>query len=250
MRSISQAARTATREGLQAAVHRHRAVSPAGLSERLFTLLFRGLVYPQIWEDPEADLKALALEPTHRLVTIASGGCNALSYLAAEPAEVIAVDLNGAHIALGALKQAAIKRLDYAAFRRLFAEADAAENVAVYDAKLKPRLDAATRAYWESRDVLGRRRIGEFSRNFYRYGLLGHFIRAAHLLTHAYGVDPASILRAKSLAEQKEIFAKDFAPLLEKRFVRWLAQQPASLFGLGIPPAQYDALAADSGEGN
>ena len=128
-------ARTATRESLQAAVHRHQAVSPAGFSERLFTLLFRGLVYPQIWEDPEADLKALALEPNHRLVTIASGGCNALSYLAAEPAEVIAVDLNGAHIALGALKQAAIKRLDYAAFRRFFAEADCAENVAVYDVR-------------------------------------------------------------------------------------------------------------------
>jgi S-adenosylmethionine-diacylglycerol 3-amino-3-carboxypropyl transferase len=27
--------------------------------------------------------------------------------------------------------------------------------------------------------------------------------------------------------------------------VRWLTEQPASLFGLGIPPAQYDALAGD-----
>ena len=28
------------------------ALSKEGLLERLFTFLFRGLVYPQIWEDP------------------------------------------------------------------------------------------------------------------------------------------------------------------------------------------------------
>ena len=34
--------------------------------------------------------------------------------------------------------------------------------------------------------------------------------------------------------------------MFDKRFIRWLTNQPASLFGLGIPPAQYDALAGDS----
>ena len=43
------------------AVHRNRPLSREGLSERLFTLAFGGLVYPQIWEDPEVDLEALAL---------------------------------------------------------------------------------------------------------------------------------------------------------------------------------------------
>lgn len=28
--------------------------------------------------------------------------------------------------------------------------------------------------------------------------------------------------------------------------MRWLTQQPASLFGLGIPPAQYEALCSGS----
>ncbi len=31
--------------------------------------------------------------------------------------------------------------------------------------------------------------------------------------------------------------------------MRWLLKQPASLYGLGIPPAQYKALAADSPKG-
>ena len=33
--------------------------------------------------------------------------------------------------------------------------------------------------------------------------------------------------------------------MFDRRFVRWLTDQPASLFGLGIPPAQFDALAGD-----
>jgi len=39
------------------------------------------------------------------------------------------------------------------------------------------------------------------------------------------------------------------APLFEKKLVKWLVDQPMSLYGLGIPPAQYKALAA-SGGGN
>src|SRR5579863_7739623 len=147
---MTQAARAATRDGLEAAVHRHKAVSRAGLSERLFTLAFRGLVYPQIWEDPVVDMEALALGPDHRVLAIASGGCNAFSYLTAGPAEVVAVDLNGAHVALGHLKKTALKALGYPAFRRFFADAAKPENVVVYDTALRDALDPATRAYWDS----------------------------------------------------------------------------------------------------
>jgi len=44
---------------LRQAVHRHKPVSKEGIQERLFTLAFSGLVYPQIWEDPLVDLEAL-----------------------------------------------------------------------------------------------------------------------------------------------------------------------------------------------
>ena len=47
---------------LNEAVRRNRAFSREGLLERLFERLFRGLVYTQIWEDPEVDLEALALD--------------------------------------------------------------------------------------------------------------------------------------------------------------------------------------------
>ena len=79
---------------LKQAVRRHRALSREGLLERLFERLFRGLVYTQIWEDPEVDMEALALQPDSHVVAIASGGCNVLSYLTADPARITAVDLS------------------------------------------------------------------------------------------------------------------------------------------------------------
>lgn len=59
---------------LKDALLQHKALSKAGLSERLFGMLFSGLVYPQIWEDPDIDMEAMELQPHHRIVTIGSGG--------------------------------------------------------------------------------------------------------------------------------------------------------------------------------
>ncbi|KQP50972.1 DUF3419 family protein [Methylobacterium sp. Leaf108] len=246
---MTRAARAIRREtslGLTSAVHRNAALSRAGLSERLFTLAFSGLVYPQIWEDPVVDMEALALGPRDHVVAIASGGCNVLSYLTADPARVSAVDLNGAHVALGRLKLAGLQALpDHGAFFRFFGRADAAENVAAYDALIRPRLDPVSRAYWEARGLDGRRRISAFATNVYRTGLLGRFIGAGHRLARLYGHDLSAVLRARTLAEQRAAFEAEIAPLFEKAFVRWLIGKPASLYGLGIPPAQYGALAND-----
>jgi len=44
--------------------------------ERRFTLAFKRLVYPQIWEDPVVDMKTLDIGPGHEAIAIASGGCN------------------------------------------------------------------------------------------------------------------------------------------------------------------------------
>ena len=136
----------------------------AGLLERLFAHVFTDLVYAQIWEDPVVDMEALEITPDSHVVTIASGGCNAFSYLTADPKRITAVDLNPAHIALNKLKQAAALHLpDYASFRAFFADADRTENIALYERHLRPHLDETTRAYWEGRDLSGRRRISGFS---------------------------------------------------------------------------------------
>src|SRR6476660_9340330 len=125
MNTLADASPQASARLLGDAVHRNSAFSLAGLHERAFTFAFRGLVYPQIWEDPRVDLEALELSPRSRIVTIASGGCNVMSYLTGDPERIVAVDLNATHIALNKLKLAALKHLpDYASFFRFFGAAD------------------------------------------------------------------------------------------------------------------------------
>jgi S-adenosylmethionine-diacylglycerol 3-amino-3-carboxypropyl transferase len=216
------------------------------LLDHTFAFAFRGLVYAQIWEDPEVDMEALQIAPDSRIVAIASGGCNVLSYLVADPESISAVDLNTAHIALNKLKVAAAQALpDHAHFRRFFAEADSPGNVAAYREHLAPHLEETTRRYWEGRDLIGRRRIGGFRKGIYKRGLLGNFIGVAHLLAKLYRIDLARILAAPTQEDQRAVFEAELAPVFDKRFVRWLTDQPAALFGLGIPPAQFDALAGD-----
>jgi len=198
--------RRATNEGLSAAVHRNKALSKTGVLERLFTLAFQHLVYPQIWEDPLVDMAALRIRPDDHIVTIASGGCNVLSYLTADPARITAVDLNGAHIALNRLKLCALKNLpDHEAFFSFFGRADSAANVAAYETRLRPALDPDSRAYWDGRGIGVRRRIQGFSDNFYRHGLLGRFIGVGHLLARLYGVDLGALLKAETLEEQRAV---------------------------------------------
>jgi len=103
---------------LHRAVRRNPLLTPSGMSEYVFSRLFRSLVYAQIWEDPEVDMAALQIAPGNSIVTIASGGCNALSYLVADPTRIEAVDLNPAHVAFNRLKLAAAARVPSSARRR------------------------------------------------------------------------------------------------------------------------------------
>ena len=76
---------------IKEAVHRQDSSRKEALLDRLFAFWFTRFVYNQIWEDPAVDLAALAINPSCRVVTIASGGCNVLNYLAADPAEIAEV---------------------------------------------------------------------------------------------------------------------------------------------------------------
>ncbi|KQZ71797.1 S-adenosylmethionine--diacylglycerol 3-amino-3-carboxypropyl transferase [Sphingopyxis sp. Root214] len=229
---------------IAAAVVREDGEQKQRLLDRAFALAFKGLVYAQIWEDPVVDMEALAIAPGNRIATIASGGCNAFSYLTADPAEIVAVDLNTAHVALNNLKRVAIQRLpDHASLRRFFADADSSGNIADYRAFVRPHLDELSRRYWEGRDLVGRRRINGFAHGLYKRGLLGGFIGLAHLVARMHRVDPRQFLEARTIEEQRAIFETKFAPFFDRKFIRWVTDQRSSLFGLGIPPAQYDALA-------
>ena len=216
----------------------------------LFRLAFQGLVYSQIWEDPEIDMEALAIAPDSRVVAIASGGCNILSYLVADPRHVTALDLSGAHVALTRLKLAAAAHLpSWHDFYAFFGEGRDEKNLASYRRFIAPQLDQTSRRYWEGRvwGGLGRPRVGMFADAPYRHGLLGRFIGAAHLVARLHGVDMGEMLSARTLAEQRQFFDNSLAPLFDKPFVAWATSRQVLLYGLGIPPAQYRLLAGGRG---
>lgn len=234
-------------EQLSAAVNQNESMTREGLLERAFARLFHGLVYAQIWEDPVVDMEALQIQPDDNIVCIASGGCNMLSYLTSNPASVTAVDLSPAHVMLNKLKLATVQHVpDHAILFAMLGRGDRPDNVLHFDTYVAPFLDDETRNYWNARTLRGaRKRI--LARGLYRHGVLGRFIGMVHLVARLGRVDFAPLLAAQSMEEQKVFFETQIVPLYQSRFVRFLARRRATLFGLGIPPAQYDKLAADEG---
>lgn len=232
---------------LQEAAVNHRLTSKRGVLERLFTLMFQGFVYNQIWEDPVVDMAALRIHPKSRIITIASGGCNVVNYLAANPAKVIAVDLNPNHIALTRLKLAALRYLPtYEDFFQFFGYANTPQNRQNYDDFLVHKLDDTTRRYWQKSLPIRGRRINMFARNLYRYSLLGRFLGILQTVARMHGKRLNEMLAARTPAEQRATFDRVIAPLFDSRLVKALSKMPVSFYALGIPPAQYDELSKAS----
>ena len=229
------------------AVRNSRGATEATVWDRLFAFWFRRLVYTQIWEDPEADLAALQLPLGSTIVTISSGGCNALSYLTAQPAQVYAVDLNEAHLSLLKLKLAGLRAFrSYAEFWQFFGEAASDANAELYRERLWPMLDSEARAYWDKRNIIGRPRHAYFTDGFYRHGMLGRFIGLAHLVAKFAGIDLAALLNGKSDAPERLQALDRLHWLFHSPLARLLTGTPALLFSLGIPPQQRALLGADA----
>src|ERR1700720_2135112 len=227
------------------AVRNSRSDAEATIWDRLFAFWFRRLVYPQIWEDPEADLAALQLPLGSTIVTISSGGCNALSYLTAQPAQVYAVDLNEAHLSLLKLKLAGIRALSgYAQFWQFFGEGASPSNSDLYRDRLRPMLDAEARAYWDKRNIIGRPRHAYFTDGFYRHGMLGRFIGLAHLLAKFARIDLEALLTGKTDAPERIEALDRLHRLFHSPLARLITGPPALLFSLGIPPQQRALLGA------
>jgi len=229
------------------AIRNSRGEDEATVWDRLFAFWFRRLVYTQIWEDPEADLAALQLPLGSTIVTISSGGCNALSYLTAQPAQVYAVDLNEAHLSLLKLKLAGIRAFSgYSEFWQFFGEGASPSNARLYSDRLWPLLDQQARAYWDKRNIIGRPRHAYFTDGFYRHGMLGRFIGLAHLVARLARIDLAALLTGQIDAPERIEALDRLRSLFRSRLACLLTRTPALLFGLGIPPQQRALLGRDA----
>ena len=224
------------------------------MSVKLFAVWFDAFVYNQIWEDPRVDLQALRLDDKSRILTISSGGCNALNYLVENPESVTAVDLNRYHIYLLRLKLAALKFLPtYEDFFNFYGFGKHAENVDNYNEFIAPNLNEDTREFWESNGLFGKLLHGDRINYFVKGGLYehsrnGYFLRVFHRFSHLLGWKPDEVLSAKTLAEQERLYEKNIAPFFDSFVIRTVGKMPVTMFGLGIPPQQYDELKKDLAE--
>ena len=76
--------------------------------EKLFS---RAFVYNILFEDTEVDERFLDVRPNSTVLSISGAGCGVANHLSRSPRSVDAVDINAHHLALCALKSAAVRWL-------------------------------------------------------------------------------------------------------------------------------------------
>ena len=125
------------------ASHVERLSLPSAVDDRLY--------FAQVREDPRLEIEALAPGPDDSIVIVGSGGCTALSLLAAGGGHVTAVDVNRAQNHLIELKVAALtvfSRAESLAFLGA-TPGPALARLAAYE-KLRAGLTRPAVAYWDT----------------------------------------------------------------------------------------------------
>ncbi|MGD9628894.1 MAG: DUF3419 family protein [Pyrinomonadaceae bacterium] len=244
-----------TESTLHSAVQNEKLSSKQGFLQKLFAVWFDAFVYNQIWEDPRVDIEALEIDGRSRILTISSGGCNALNYLVEGPYAVTAVDLNRHHIYLLRLKIAALKYLPaYEDFFAFFGAGKGENTGSQYLRYIRPHLDKDTRHFWESNTFGGSLLYGDrisFFRDagLYEHSRNGYFLRFFHALSRLFGCRPEEVLNAETLEEQGRLYDKYIDPFFDTFAIKTLGKLPITMFGLGIPPQQYEELKKDVDSG-
>ena len=74
---------------------------------------------------------------------------------------------------------------------------------------------------------------------------MDYFLRFFHRFARFVGSRPEEILKAKTREEQAELYEKHIAPFFDSLIFRTIGKMPVTMFGLGVPPQQYDELVKD-----
>ncbi len=198
------------------------------------------LYFAQVREDPLLEIEALAPGADDSLVVVGSGGCTALSLLAAGAGRVAAVDLNRSQNHLIELKLAAVRSLPRETLLGALGGSKwrRADRVDAY-AALRGLLSPAARGYWDARR-------STIERGVLDAGVTERFIRgvvaALQLLVH-----PRSrlerLLACASIDEQRALFEREwdtrrwraFFQVLLNRIVFRRAYDPAFFAHLEQP---------------
>ena len=207
------------------------------VSGRVFGMVHgKNLVYNTCWEDPRLDRVALQIGPSDRIVMITSAGCNALDYALCQPERIDAVDLNPRQNALLELKMAAIRRLDFEDFFRMFGQGHHPRVRTLYADLLRPELSPWAQRYWD-RWI----RFFDSRRPFYFRGTSGSFARMVNVyVNRMLRIRPYvdQMLEADTLEEQRDIYHRYIRDRFWSRIMCFAMNRDTTLSMIGVPRAQ------------
>ncbi len=106
--------------------------------------------YANCWEDADVLLKALDVQPTDRILSVASAGDNSFSLLSKQPEIVVAVDVNPVQLSLVALKKAAFTALNHADFLAFLGFEPSNDRILLFE-KVNEHLPETEQKFWNSR---------------------------------------------------------------------------------------------------
>lgn len=221
-----------TREA--APMHRiDRIALPGAREDRLY--------FAQVREDPRAEITALAPRPTDRVVVVSSGGCTALSLLAVGGGEVHAIDLNATQNHIVELKHAAVSQLSRVNAIRFLGglEAEPGERLATF-IQLRDALTRDAQGYWDDRSEA-------IARGVLRAGVSERFIGLVARVVTRLVQNPGRVhrmLHARSIAEQRELFASEWDGMRWRLLFRVLLNRWA--MARSYDPAFFEHAQLDS----
>ena len=134
------------------------------------------LLYSQCWEDPRILIEALGINSDDSVLSITSGGDNALALLLSGPKKIVSIDLNAAQNYLLELKCAAVAGLTYPEYLEFLGVTPSKRRLALYDS-VRPHLSALAADWWSRQSSLLEKgaihcgRFERFNRRFRRHVL-------------------------------------------------------------------------------
>lgn len=158
-------------------------------------------LYSLSWEDPREDDKFLNITKDDTVLTLTSGGCNALDLVYQGARQVVAVDINPAQSYLLELKRVAVVRLPFEDVWSMFGEGVHPKFEKLFKEELAPFLSQGASNFWT-------RKSRYFKNGLYYHGGMGRLIRAvralARITRQQHWID--SLVNAPTLEMQKELW--------------------------------------------
>ena len=172
---------------------------PGSREDRLF--------FAQVREDPRLEIEALAPLADANVVVVSSGGCTALSLLAAGAGHVTAVDLNASQNHLVELKVAALRWLTMPEILSFFGVARGTRERRVRTYRtIRPHLSERAAEFWDAH-------VPQLGRGALACGVSEQFIsvvvRVVKLFIHGRR-KIERLLSLESLEEQREFFDREW----------------------------------------